>query len=63
MAITVAKCKNCDILPVIRKVGDWKQFYICECEQCGLKPEYCEAGRDPIEAIKIWNKIQKGEKK
>lgn len=62
MAITVLKCKNCNVLPIIRKVGDWKYFFICECEKCGLKPQYNEADRDPIEAIKIWNKIQKGEK-
>ena len=54
--MTIKPC-SCGSQPEIRTVGDYKQYFICFCSNCGKTSLHIdEAQMTKIRAIKIWNR-------
>lgn len=52
----IKKCPKCNSKGIIKKVGDYKQYYIIECKDCKYSPFNLNEGQiSENKAIKIWN--------
>ena len=50
-------CPVCGCKPVVRYVGDYKQFFILQCPYCGyIAAKIDEARSSKRDAIKVWNR-------
>lgn len=55
--IKLKPCPFCGGKAEIRRVGDYKNYFVCLCSKCGKTPiSYSEASLTLQEVIKKWNK-------
>lgn len=53
-------CHCCGGTPVVRRVGDMKQFFVVYCQTCGYTPAMYHEARSTIWGAKrVWNKYQR----
>lgn len=56
----IEPCPWCYSNPELRRVGDWKEYYVFFCPDCDKTPvSYDEARSSLNGAVKIWNKRAK----
>lgn len=50
-------CEKCGGWPRFKRVGDWKDLFVCECMSCGyIRAKSYEARRSVIGALLVWNR-------